>query len=499
LAIRGKRIGITTRGSGSSYTGASIGKDIVLATPAHLNKITEIDLKKNTVTVQSGANFGKLQQTLFTHGRWIPGQPVTSEYSTVGGAVANNSSGINSVKYGKIGEYVRSLRCVLSNGDQVEFKKLSKREYHQKLGGNSMEAEIYRAVDKLLEENAQAVANCSEILPRSTDLADLRDVRCKDGSFNLAPLIAGSQGTLAIITDMTLDTEIHNPETALAIVSYSSREQAVIDAQSILKCNKQLPSSYEFLDKSLLDSVRASAPALLQKYVGDIDPEMIVIIQNDNPNQRSRASWLKKLAKICHKSGASVLVSTQNSDEVEKYLGILDLTSMAIGLADVQKQNIGSVSPSRVAVPAIESAVVPSAQVPVLINKLLQAMPDKSICIWGSLSDGVVRVWPKLDLNSLSDRQWVLKLRMEYSQLVMGLDGSVAGPNNIGRWYAQSRSSVNTADRMAVEQGIKDIFDPQHIFNPGVRLVDGTEIDDIAKLLRTDLYNQKAFAHHLPR
>src|SRR3954470_8281170 len=120
LAERGRSIPITARGAGTDQAGAAIGQGIIMVFPAHMNRIVEFDGKSGVVTVEPGINYGKLQQTLQTHGRFLPPFPASLEYSTIGGAVANNASGENSVKYGDTRSYVRSLRVVLANGEVIE-------------------------------------------------------------------------------------------------------------------------------------------------------------------------------------------------------------------------------------------------------------------------------------------------------------------------------------------------------------------------------------------
>src|ERR1035438_5517465 len=117
LAERGRVFPITARGAGTDQTGAAIGNGIMLVFPAHLNRILELDSKNGTVVVEPGLNYGKLQQTLFTHDRFLPPAPSSMEYSTIGGALANNASGAKSFKYGSTLDFVKSLRVVLSNGD----------------------------------------------------------------------------------------------------------------------------------------------------------------------------------------------------------------------------------------------------------------------------------------------------------------------------------------------------------------------------------------------
>ena len=109
LAERGRVIPITARGSGTDQSGAALGEGLVLAFPAHMNKILELDSKTGVVTVEPGINYGKLQQTLQTHSRFLPPFPASFEYSTVGGAVANNASGEKSFKYGSTRDFVRIM------------------------------------------------------------------------------------------------------------------------------------------------------------------------------------------------------------------------------------------------------------------------------------------------------------------------------------------------------------------------------------------------------
>src|SRR5665213_395167 len=157
LAERGRVIPITARGSGTDQTGAALGSGITLVFPAHMNRALELDTKANTVAVEPGINYGKLQQTLHTHGRFLPPYPASLEYSTVGGAIANNSSGEKSIKYNDTRAYVQSLRVVLANGEVIETSRLSKRELSKKLGLATFEGEIYRSIDTILEEQRELI------------------------------------------------------------------------------------------------------------------------------------------------------------------------------------------------------------------------------------------------------------------------------------------------------------------------------------------------------
>ncbi|MGH7234302.1 MAG: FAD-binding oxidoreductase, partial [Candidatus Saccharimonadales bacterium] len=206
LAERGRAIPLTARGNGTDLTGAALGSGILLVYPAHLNQVKFFDAKTSEITVEAGINFGKLQQLLQSYQRFIPAAPASLEYSTLGGAVANNAGGRKSFKYGSIREYVRGLRVVLANGEVIETERITKRELNRKLGLSTFEGEIYRSIDTLIEENRSIVEKSALGVSKNSAGYDLSDIQQKDGSFDLTPLFVGSQGTLGLITEVTLST-----------------------------------------------------------------------------------------------------------------------------------------------------------------------------------------------------------------------------------------------------------------------------------------------------
>src|SRR5665213_796602 len=232
LAERGRIIPITARGSGTDQTGAALGAGVIMAFPAHMNRIVELDGKSGQVTVEPGINYGKLQQTLITHGQFLPAAPSTMEYSTVGGAVAKNSSGDKSFKYGDTRTFVQGLRVVLANGEVIETRQQGKRELNKKLGLASFEGEIYRAVDALLEENRETLDSMQRGITKNTAGYDLLDVKSKNG-FDLTPLFVGSEGTLGIITEITLVTIAHTPTTTLIVGMFDDINEAAMAVSSL--------------------------------------------------------------------------------------------------------------------------------------------------------------------------------------------------------------------------------------------------------------------------
>lgn len=250
LAERGRSIAVTARGAGTDQAGAAIGSGIMLVMPAHLNRIVEFDSKTGNVIVEPGINYGKLQQALITHGKFLPPYPASIDYSTIGGAVANNASGEKSVKYGDTRQFVKALRVVLANGEVIETGRLAKRELNKKLGLATFEGEIYRALDTLLEENKELVEKTKLPLSKNTAGYDLADIKQPDGSFDLTPLFVGSQGTLGIVSEITLAAAAHNPETTLLLATFDDVQKAQQAIQD-LRALPDRPSAIEMVDGNI--------------------------------------------------------------------------------------------------------------------------------------------------------------------------------------------------------------------------------------------------------
>src|SRR3989344_6522097 len=268
LAERGRIIPVTARGGGSNTSGAALGSGILLIFTAHMNRVLALDSKKELLTVEPGATFDKVEQTLYTHGLFLPPYPASQAFATIGGGIASNSIGEKSVKYGPIGQYVESLRLVLANGEVIETGPLSRRELNRKLGLSTFEGSIYRTLDTLLEDNAGVVAaekNRGRSL-RNASGYNLFDVK-KKSSFNLTPLIVGSQGTLGIVTEATLSVVPHNPITRMAVVSLDD----LGDLHDVLSRILDLkPSILDMMNRAAIDQVLKLNPNQLTSVMDNL-------------------------------------------------------------------------------------------------------------------------------------------------------------------------------------------------------------------------------------
>jgi FAD/FMN-containing dehydrogenase len=486
LAERGRVIPMTARGSGTDLAGAAIGSGILLAFPAHMNRILELDTKNSTVTVEPGLNYGKLQQTLHTHHLFLPPYPASLEYSTIGGAVANNASGEKSVKYGDTSTYVSALRVVLANGEVIQTGRLTKRELSKKLGLATFEGEIYRQIDTLLEESKEILEQMRRATTKNTAGYDVLDVKRKDGSFDLTPLIVGSQGTLGIITEITLETEPHNPETTLFMGSFDSIEQlqnAVLDLRSL----SEMPSAIEMVDANLLDQVQALNPNQLKDMLQPPFPTALLFVEFDTAKEAARKKVVKKANKIFEKHASHWQVETEA--EAQQQLWKIRQTS-----AIITSHNEGLVR----ALPLIDDGIVPVERLRELLDGVYDLFKKANLnaAVWGHAGDGNVHVQPQLNIGQVGDRQKAFRLMDEYYKLVISLGGSTSGEYNDGRLRAPYLEQNYGTEVYQVLQKLKLICDPYGTLNPGVKF--GTSTDDVKALLRQD-YTLDHLYDHLPR
>ncbi len=487
LAERGRVIPITARGMGTDVGGASIGSGISLVFPAHMHKILELDPKSGIVAVQPGANFGKMQQTLHTHGRFVPVYPQSTEYTSVGGAIANNCSGERSGKYGSAREYVKGLRVVLANGELIETGRLNKRELNKKIGLASLEGEIYRAIDALIEDNKDVIKSMPP-LPRVNSAGyAIGDVKRKDGSFDLTPLIVGSQGTLAIISEIVLDSEAYNPETNVMTATFASRSSA-LDAVDELAKMSDGPAVIDFVDKHLLEDINRINPQLLKEVIETPLPEMLLYVEFDDDSTRQQKRLAKKARKIIEKHNGFLAIANEEHD-IDRLKAVRD--SAATMWTHVE----GSAR----ALPIIDDAAVPPKQMGALlagIDEMMQRNNQLVYAVSGSALSGTVHVLPHLDMSQIGDRQKVFKYIDEFYTLVISLGGTISTDHGDGR--LRGSLLVNQYGERVVElfTAVKKAFDPYNILNPGVKI--GANIDDMKLLIRAD-YSARQNLQHMPR
>ena len=484
LAQRGKPIPITARGGGSDTSGAAIGNGILLVFTAHMNKILALDPAKSFVVVEPGATYDKIEQTLYTHGLFLPPYPASQHYATIGGGLANNALGEKTIKYGTTAAYVEQLRVVLANGEIIETGPLSKRELNRKLGLATREGEIYRRIDTLLEENEELIKRGRARLQVVHNRAgyNIFAVKSSEG-FDLTPLIVGSQGTLGIITEAIMEVVPHNPRTTTVLISLENLDDL---AELLPKIRELKPSIFDFVNKAALAQVASVNPNQLVGAIEDPKAAIHLFVEFDDIKDGVVKKKTKRLKKILSKPPGTVKITSQ-PDEQEA------IWKLRQSVATILTQPHGQSK----AVPVVEDVSVPPAKLVEFLHEIDRAFYSLGLraAAWGQAGDGIVRSYPILDLGNLGDRQKLFKLNEMVYETVIRMGGSITAAAGDGRIRAPYLSWQYEPQLYNVMMQVKKIFDPLNILNPGVKTA---SLEQVKTLLRGE-YNLGHHHEHLPR
>lgn len=465
LAQRNKLLPITARGGGTDTSGAAIGSGILLSFTAHMNRILALDPKKEFVTVEPGITFHALQQTLFTHGLFLPPYPASQAEATIGGGLANNSIGEKSVKYGDMRKFTEKLSVVLADGEVIETRPLNKRELNKKLGISTLEGNIYRAIDSLIEENLEVIKNERQHLLATHNRAgyNIFDVK-KKNSFDLTPLFLGSQGSLGIITEATLQLTRHNPITELSVVSLPDLAALHDILPKVLNLR---PSVCEMMNKAAVQQISRLSPNQLKGILDKPGDAIHLVVEFDDDKETDQKKGLKDLKKLAEKSGGhwQAVVTPDDRDKINK---------LRHSLATLFWEDRGG---SR-AVPIAEDVSVPTERLADFLDQAVRAYTDHNMipAVWGHAGDGVVRMNPVLNLSQVGDRQTLYKISDIIYKAAVTMGGSTTGAAGDGRVRSPYMGHVYGPQMHALMMEIKKIFDPFGILNRGVKTADANEV-----------------------
>src|SRR5262249_10684972 len=243
-------IPITARGGGTSLSGQSIGPGVIIDCSKYLNAILDIDAKAGVARIQPGVILDQLNRALLPHGLQFGPDVATASRANLGGMIGNNSAGARSLVYGKTIDHVRRVGVVLSDGTQTSFGPLSPAEWQKRAACRSLEGGIYRGVGNTVRKNADEIERrFPRILRRVSGynldvLATAFDLSHGWRPPSLAPLVVGSEGTLAVVTEAEINL-VPRPKVRVLLVLHFTSLSAAMDA--LAACLEFQPSAVELM------------------------------------------------------------------------------------------------------------------------------------------------------------------------------------------------------------------------------------------------------------
>lgn len=447
----GKPLPVTARGNGTDLTGGAVGEGLAVVFPASMNKV--LDMDRRTVTVQPGANFWTVQQLLHAQARFLPSYPASQHYSTIGGAVAGNAAGVKSVKYGSMRDYVRRLKVVLADGSLVTFGRITPRQLQRKKGQTDLEGEIYRRVDALVTDHRRLI---SQAMPRTVlNNAGYALDRLKgpDGSLDIAQLLVGSQGTLGLITEIVLETAAWSPRTCLVAGYFDNLDTAV---EAVVKLRELGPSALEMVDGAAIEFIRRHRADDLEGLVPESTPRLVLLAEFDDGSQLAQLRKIRRAQRLFTRL-ATAQRYCDNALEQEALWRIC-ATAGSLWLA------AGSAGLP----PVLADAAVPVSKFGQLLTlaERLAAKYEITLLVHGHAGVGQVWAQPVMELGRKKADEFLPRLADDYYEAVLSLGGTVSAAHGDGIGKGRYLERQYGAEVYELMRQVKQIFDPNGIFNP---------------------------------
>ena len=468
---------ILPRGGGTSLAGQSVGKAIVLDMSKYMNALLEVNVAERWARVQPGIVLDELNHKLKPHGLMYAPDVATSSRANVGGTIGNNSAGSHSLIYGKTIDHVMSLDLVLSNADEITVAPISLKELEIKKQGDTLEANIYRELCRICEDNEAEIRkryprilrrvagyNLDEFVTNagSKEVTPYRRDGCDENyPFSLTKILVGSEGTLATTVEATVNL-VPIPElTALCVVHFESLVASMEAMQPILACN---PTAVELIDKTILDMARGSLEfSRLTTFIQG-EPAALLAVEFYGETHAELESLLNRLEKTLKSTGFGyAFVRCFTTEEKSR---VWETRKAGLGLLMGMK---GDAKP----VGFVEDAAVPIENLPEYVRRFDEIVTahDTTAAYYAHASVGLLHNRPIVNLKSETDIQKMHDIAGEVRDLLMELDGAMSGEHGDGLVRSEWIESMFGPQIYQALTEVKKAFDPDGIMNPG-KIVD---------------------------
>ena len=456
------RCPITMRGGGTSQAGQAIGSGIVVDTSKYLSRVIELDLGARRARVEPGVVLDELNAALRPHGLRFAPDVSTASRATIGGMMANNSCGARSVLYGKTIDHVLEQEVVLSDGTVTRFRPLSPEELAAASAGEGLEAACYRTVQQLAAEHADEIdARFPKVLRRVMGY-NLDEFVTSGQPFNMAKLMVGSEGTLAIVLEATINLVALPLAKAVLVIQFADLLESLAATPVILKHG---PSAVEVMDSFILDHTRQSAAlhALRSSFVeGDPASLLCVEFYADHPDELP-----SRLAAVEQDLRSQQLgYRYYHALDAASQARIWSLREAALGLSMAMKDDNKSLS-------FVEDTAVAPEKLSEYIGRFLGVVRGHgtSAGVYAHASVGCLHVRPIVNMKTAEGVQRFEAIANDVADLVLEYGGALSGEHGDGLVRSPFMKKMYGPVLYEAFRTIKRTFDPDGIFNPG-KIVD---------------------------
>ncbi len=449
---------LVPRGAGSGLAGAAVGPGLQVDFTRHMNKILEVAEDGSWARVQPGVVMGLLNAHVKAYGTFFAPNPSSENYCTLGGMMANNSSGSRSVAYGMTIDHVLGLRMALSGGELFDAGTVARNgDLARLVGGSGGPASAFSRILPLLESKGDAIRRAQPHVMKNASGYRLETV-IEDGRVNLQKLFVGSEGSLGLIAEATLNLVPLPGKRAIAMAYFPGVRAA---GEAVFPILDLKPTSLEIMDSNFLTFVRTQLPKLDAMLPAGANTALLIEFEGADTDELDER--LRSLESLL--AGGPAVEVKRALDPVEQE-ELWQVRKTAVPL--LQKLP----GPKRIAEVIEDVTIHPSVLADYMENLdgMLKGMDIPGI-MYGHAGDGNVHTRPLLDLKDAKDLAKMQRLLEEVVEMVLELRGTPSGEHGDGLVRTPLIPLVYGEEVYGVFQEVKDALDPTGIMNPGKKIL----------------------------
>ena len=454
------------RGGGTGTNGQSLTDGIIIDCSRHINDIRELNLEQGWVKVGPGVVLDQLNDFLRPHGVFFAPNLSPSSRATLGGMINTDACGKGSRVYGRTSDHLLELSCLLSNGEELHSVPFNPKELTDLKEASGRTGEVYRVVDEIVCRQAELIEEIFPKMSRFMTGYNLAGVYSNDQRpvFNLNYLLAGSEGTLALVHEAKLRLTPLPAFQELIVVKYESFDDALRAAGILVQSD---PTAIETVDEKILGLAREDEIYhKVKDFVADEGsrPTRTINLVEFSGNEKSEVSAkVDQLALIIHerKEISGEATGFYRTDIPEEIKNLWNLRKKGVGL-------LGNTKGQRKPIPFVEDTAVPPANLAAYIREFRNLLESFGLeyAMYGHVDVGCLHVRPALDLKTTEDEEIVRKISDGVCRLVRKYGGVMWAEH--GRGFRTEYIEEHFGSELYHElRKIKQVFDPFNQLNPG--------------------------------
>jgi FAD/FMN-containing dehydrogenase/Fe-S oxidoreductase len=455
-------VSITARGGGTSQAGQAVGAGLQLDTSKYFNRVLEVNVEQRWARVEPGIVLDGLNAELRPHGLRFAPDISTASRATVGGMIANNSSGARSVLYGKTIDHVLELEVVLADGTVAHFRPLAADELDRACAGDTLEAAAYRTVRQTAAECAEEIERRFPKVLRRVGGYNLDQFVDPTRPFNLSRVVVGSEGTLAIVLSAKVNLVPLPKAKAVLTIEFEELLDALGTTPLVLR---HAPSAVEVMDRFILDHANES-PALLtlRNSILRTEPGALLCVEMYADRADDLPPRLDALEQDLARSG--VRATWHRAITAADQTRIWSLREAALGLSMAMRGDDKSLS-------FVEDTAVAPEKLRDYIARFLEIVHRHGTVsgVYAHASVGCLHVRPVVNMKTDAGIRRFEAIANDVADLVLEFGGALSGEHGDGMVRGPFTEKMFGSRLYEAFRAVKRTFDPVGVFNPG-KIVD---------------------------